>query len=340
MDKKISIKEIARLSGVSVSTVSRVINNNGRFSEDTRQRVLRIIEKYHYQTNTLAKGLRMKRSNTIGIIVPDLSNTFFSSLVEKIENQFFSKQYSTIICDTGRDSEKEETYIRMLEAKLADGLIVISGKKTFDKNILSRSIPVVCIDRKPNDSNTIFVSSNHYEGAVIATTELLNAETLPTLFRVTGDSSSILDRIKGFKDTLEASDLKLSQFSIISLDSQHLSGSEQRRLEIRNELRKLISHNELPIGIFAVSDTLAADIMIAARDLHLSIPGDLKIVGFDDAPIAKYCYPELTTIHQNIDKIALQASQRLISAIKGTSNSSEEVTHTIIDVHLVKRKTV
>ncbi|GAJ26231.1 ribose operon repressor [Liquorilactobacillus sucicola DSM 21376 = JCM 15457] len=91
MGKKMSIKEIAKLSGVSVSTVSRVINDNGRFSEDTRQRVLKTIKKYNYQTNTLAKGLRMRRSNTIGIIVPDLSNTFFSSLVEKMENQFFRK---------------------------------------------------------------------------------------------------------------------------------------------------------------------------------------------------------------------------------------------------------
>ncbi|WP_311407675.1 LacI family DNA-binding transcriptional regulator, partial [Liquorilactobacillus uvarum] len=242
-----SIKEIAKLSGVSVSTVSRVINNNGRFSEDTRQRVLKTIKKYNYQTNTLAKGLRMKRSNTIGIIVPDLSNTFFSSLVEKMENQFFSKNYSTIICDTGRNFDKEEAYIRMLEAKLADGLIIISGKKTFDASILSSSMPVVCIDRKPNDKKTLFVSSNHYQGAVIATMELLKAGTQPVLFKVSGNSSSILDRIRGFQDTMEEKGRLLNNNSIINLNSEHPSGSDDRRLEIRNKLRMLIKADNLPL---------------------------------------------------------------------------------------------
>ncbi|KRL01489.1 LacI family DNA-binding transcriptional regulator [Liquorilactobacillus capillatus] len=340
MGKKISIKEIAKLSGVSVSTVSRVINNNGRFSEETRQRVLKIIKKYNYHTNTLAKGLRMKRSNTIGIIVPELSNTFFSSLVEKIENQFFSKNYATIICDTGRNADKEAAYIRMLEAKLADGLIIISGKKTFDASLLSRTIPVVCIDRKPNDKKIIFISSNHYQGAVIATTELLEAGTQPHLFKVAGSSSSMLDRIKGFKDTLQNKQ-QLDERAIISLQADYPAGSNARRLEIRTELRQLMSSEQLPLGIFATSDTLAADIMIAARELHLNIPADLKIIGFDDAPIARYCYPQLTTIHQDITEIASQASQHLIAAINNSENIVEEVvTDTIIDVHLVRRGTV
>ncbi|WP_311407676.1 substrate-binding domain-containing protein, partial [Liquorilactobacillus uvarum] len=92
--------------------------------------------------------------------------------------------------------------------------------------------------------------------------------------------------------------------------------------------------------IFSTSDTLAADIMIAARDLHLSIPGDLKIIGFDDAPIARYCYPQLTTIRQDISKIASQASQHLISAINDSEDDAIDSENTIIDVHLVKRSTV
>ncbi|WP_235725592.1 substrate-binding domain-containing protein [Liquorilactobacillus sucicola] len=230
--------------------------------------------------------------------------------------------------------------MRMLEAKLTDGLIVISGKKTFDTNILSRPMPVVCIDRKPKGKKTLFVSSNHYQGAVIATTELLKAGTQPTLFKVSRNSSSILDRIRGFKDTMKKMGAELHNSSIISLSSDYRAGSDDRRLEIRNKLRKLINADKLPLGIFATSDTLAADIMIAARDLHLSIPGDLKIIGFDDAPISRYCYPQLTTIRQDISQIASQASQHLINAINNTDDDAEDSEDTIIDVQLVERSTV
>ncbi|UQS82629.1 LacI family transcriptional regulator [Bombilactobacillus folatiphilus] len=335
MTKKISIKDIAAISGVSPATVSRVINNNGRFSEQTRQKVTKVIEKYNYQTNTLAKGLRMQKSNTIGIIVPDLANTFFSALVEKIENQFFSKNYSTIICDSKRNITKEIAYIQMLEAKSVDGLIVISGQKMFDSSTLNRAVPVVCIDRKPSNKTDAFISSNHYQGAVIATQALLEAKTQPVLFKVHGQSSSINDRIQGFKDTLQQN---LTTDSIIDISATNQAGSNERRLELRTQLRNLMGKQTLPLGIFAYSDTLAADLITAARDLNLSIPGDLKIIGFDDAPIAKYCYPELTTIHQDTSKIALAASQQLIDAMQ--NNRQTAANNTIINVHLVKRGTV
>ncbi|CAM3144822.1 transcriptional regulator, LacI family [Lactobacillus bombicola] len=341
MSNKVSIKEIAKLSGVSASTVSRVINNNGRFSEETKQRVLATIKKYNYQTNSFAKGLRMQRSNTIGIIVPDLANTFFSSLVEKIENNFFSNNYSTIICDTGRNSQKEMTYLQMLESKQIDGLIVISGDNPFNTKILSRDIPVVCIDREPKNQDTIYVGSDHYMGAKIATQTLIKADTQPLLFTIVGSSSSIKHRIKGFKDTIKSLNLNSKiDNSIFYLNSTYKQGSDERRLEIRTILRDLVQKQKLPLGIFATSDTLAADILVSARDLRLNIPGDVKIIGFDDAPIAKYSFPELTTIRQNVAEIALRASQHLIKAIKSEDTKLVSSEHDIIPVNLIERSTL
>ena len=111
-NKKISIKEIAELSGVSVATVSRVINNNGRFSEETRKKVLDIIEKYDYTTNMAAKSLRVSKSNTIGVIVPDINNLFFAELVLEIENFFFKHGYSVFICNTGQNEGQEMEYFK------------------------------------------------------------------------------------------------------------------------------------------------------------------------------------------------------------------------------------
>jgi LacI family transcriptional regulator len=130
--KKISIKDIAQLSGVSVATVSRVINDNGRFSEETRKKVLDVINETGYQMNYSAKSLRMNKSFSIGILVPDISNYFFSDVVQKIEEILFEHGYSTIICNTARNLAKEDAYLQMLESKGVDGIIVISGAEELD----------------------------------------------------------------------------------------------------------------------------------------------------------------------------------------------------------------
>ena len=175
--KKYSLKDIAILSGVSVATVSRVINDNGRFSEETRQKVLKVIEETGYKMNYNAKSLRMNRSFSIGILVPDISNYFFSDVVQKIEEILFDKGYSTIICNTARSQAKETAYLKMLEGKGVDGLVVISGAEAFDFDYSSneKHIPYICIDREPKTrEDTVFISSNHYQGAFEATEELIH----------------------------------------------------------------------------------------------------------------------------------------------------------------------
>lgn len=158
--KNISIKEIAKLANVSVATVSRVINNNGRFSEATKERVEKIIKEYGYTTNIAAKSLRTSKSKTIGLIVPHINNEWFSQLALEIENYFFDKNYSVFICNTSQDENKEIAYFKSLDSKLVDGIICISGIEQIPTSSLSRSIPIVCIDRKPKDhSNADMMTS-------------------------------------------------------------------------------------------------------------------------------------------------------------------------------------
>ena len=147
-NKNISIKQIAKLSGVSVATVSRVINNNGRFSEETRERVMKIINEYNYTTNMAAKSLRVSKSKTIGVIVPDVNNGFFSELVLEIEKYFFSHGYSVFICNTNQDEAKEKSYFKSLDSKLVDGIICISAISIDPAKCIKRNIPVVFINNK------------------------------------------------------------------------------------------------------------------------------------------------------------------------------------------------
>ncbi|MFT8478071.1 MAG: LacI family DNA-binding transcriptional regulator [Liquorilactobacillus sp.] len=316
MEKKVnSIKDIAKISGFSISTVSKVINNKGRVSEQNREKILQIVEKYHYEGNSFARALRLQRSNTIGIIIPNLNNSFFSKLVENIEKILFSNGFITVICDTSVDKKREGQYLKKLKAQQVDGLIVISGSQTFESNQISEFRHIVCIDREPaNIQNYCYVGSDHYSGAKIATQALIDKGTFPSLFMYESDSSPIKERIKGFEDTLTDNFLKKDDLSVIAF--KQTLDIDKIRFKIRKYLRYLIERRQEPFGIFATSDALAADILLAAKSINLNVPDDVKIVGFDDAPIAKYCSPELTTISQDIQSISEKTVEILINSIQ------------------------
>ncbi|HHQ0970306.1 TPA: LacI family DNA-binding transcriptional regulator, partial [Listeria monocytogenes] len=283
--KKTSIKDIAKLSGVSVATVSRVINDNGRFSEETREKVLAVIKETNYQMNFSAKSLRMNKSFSVGILVPDISNYFFSSVVQQIEAILFDQGYSTIICNTGRNLDKEMAYLNMLESKMVDGLIVISGADEFGFKYTNaeNGIPYVCIDRQPKDKkDTIFISSNHYQGAFEATEALIHAGVKsPVIFMHSRQSSSAKERLKGFQDALKKNNIRydpdVSKFTV--------------DLQIHDYQKSIITFvNEVTTmdGIFAINDNIALELLNLLPTIGKKIPNDIKVIGFDDTPQCNY----------------------------------------------------
>ncbi|EAC9602867.1 LacI family transcriptional regulator [Listeria monocytogenes] len=311
--KKTSIKDIAKLSGVSVATVSRVINDNGRFSEETREKVLAVIKETNYQMNFSAKSLRMNKSFSVGILVPDISNYFFSSVVQQIEAILFDQGYSTIICNTGRNLDKEMAYLNMLESKMVDGLIVISGADEFGFKYTNaeNGIPYVCIDRQPKDKkDTIFISSNHYQGAFEATEALIHAGVKsPVIFMHSRQSSSAKERLKGFQDALKKNNIRydpdVSKFTV--------------DLQIHDYQKSIITFvNEATTmdGIFAINDNIALELLNLLPTIGKKIPNDIKVIGFDDTPQCNYTVPKLSSVKQNIPKIAQITVDNLITIIK------------------------
>ncbi|AQP76072.1 LacI family DNA-binding transcriptional regulator [Listeria monocytogenes] len=311
--KKTSIKDIAKLSGVSVATVSRVINDNGRFSEETREKVLAVIKETNYQMNFSAKSLRMNKSFSVGILVPDISNYFFSSVVQQIEAILFNQGYSTIICNTGRNLDKEMAYLNMLESKMVDGLIVISGADEFGFKYTNaeNGIPYVCIDRQPKDKkDTIFISSNHYQGAFEATEALIHAGVKsPVIFMHSRQSSSAKERLKGFQDALKKNNIRydpdVSKFTV--------------DLQIHDYQKSIITFvNEVTTmdGIFAINDNIALELLNLLPTIGKKIPNDIKVIGFDDTPQCNYTVPKLSSVKQNIPKIAQITVDNLITIIK------------------------
>ena len=314
--KNLSIKEIAKLSNVSVATVSRVINNRDGFSEETKEKVLKVINETGYEANNIAKSLRMSKSNSIGIIVPDIGNFFFADVVQKIEELLFERNYSTIICNTARSNSKEKAYLKMLESKMIDGLIVISGAEQFELENINSNFPLICIDRMPkNPESTIFISSNHYQGAFEATELLLSKgcrKLCIALRRKT--SSTSRERLKGFKDAFKKNNIEYNEKNnLLYLPTEKSSNQI-------SAIKKYIKNNPDIDGIFAVNDNIALILLDILPQLGKSIPKDVKLIGFDNTTSAYYCKPKLSSVKQDTYKIAQRTVDSLLAVINGNKN--------------------
>lgn len=334
-NKTISIKEIAKLANVSVATVSRVINNNGRFSEETRKKVQAVIDKYGYTTNMAAKSLRMSKSKTIGLVVPNINNEWFSQVVLVIEKFFFERSYSVFICNTSQDDDKEISYFKSLDSKLVDGIICISGREDIPSSAIKRNIPIVCIDRKPKDnSDAFYVESDHYHGGYLATKELLDKGCKSILIVSRNKTLSVnKQRLEGYKQALKDYDMPIHEELVLLLDkdSSNYEGA-------KNAVRELLDKNIKFDGVFGTNDWRAYGALIALNERNIKVPEEVKIVGFDDITISRYCYPPLSTIQQNTGALCEKASHLLLDLME-ENHINNDVKHITIPVSLIQRET-
>lgn len=335
MDKKrsISIKEIAKLSNVSVATVSRVINNNGRFSEETRKKVQQVIDKYGYTTNMAARSLRMSKSKTVGLIVPNIDNEWFSHLVLEIEKYFFDKNYSVFICNTSQDEGKEIEYFKSLDSKLVDGIICISGIEEIPMDVITRNIPVVCIDRKPKDhNNAYYVESNHYSGGYQATEELIKQGCQRIAIVSRNKTLSVnKQRLDGYRQALK--DYGLTEYVELQILLDPSSANYEGAREAVNELIR----SQIPFdGVFATNDWRAYGVMMALAENHIKVPQDVKVIGFDDIFISHACHPSLSTIRQDTSGLANKASSLLLDLMNDKEIQRDERRY-ILPVEVIRR---
>lgn len=330
--KNYSIKDIAEIAGVSVATVSRVINDNGRFSAETRKKVLKVIEETGYKMNYSAKNLRMNKSFTIGILVPDISNYFFSDVVQRLEEILFAKGYSTIICNTSRSSEKELAYLRILEGKGVDGLIVISGAEAFEftSSSAEKKIPYICIDREPKKKeDTVFISSNHYQGAFESAEELIQKGCQhPVIAMHNQKSTSAKERLKGFKDALKKNSITFNA-------KQHLLSIDIESSDFEQDLLTFLKKNPSTDGIFSINDLIALELMLRLKKHHIAVPQKIKLIGFDDTDTGKYTSPTLSSVKQNTDLIATHAVESLLELINKKGELGRQI---VVPVSLVLRE--
>ncbi len=325
----LSIKEIAELAGVSVATVSRVMNKNGRYSAQTEQKVLDIIKKYNYKPNLIAKGLRTNNSLCIGIIVPDITNEFFAKIVRKLERAFFQRGYTVFVCNTDENSAVEDKYYRELAAKGVVGIIYVSGKT--NKSIELGEIPTVYIDRTPtNATNAIVITSDNFQGGYLATKELIdNGCKNIIILRDSRQISTQTDRYLGYKKALEEANINVEDSNVINTTVGYDFAKETIISKIKDGMKF--------DGVFATTDWMALGVIDGVIKSGLRIPEDVKVVGFDNITISEFCAIPITTINQDVNSMALKAVTFILDMIH---NQPIDTKREVIPVSLIRRKSI
>lgn len=310
MEKGKSIKDIARLAGVSTATVSRVINQNGRFSKETEARVRRIIRENEYVPNMSAKGLRTSRTCVVGIIVPDITNPHFSSLVLKLEINLFQRGYSCLICNTNESEKLERKHIQSLSAQNVSAIVLISGTRNYSE---LDTLPVIYVDRpsRSMDTSCIMIESDNEQGGYLATKELLEAGCRRiVILKCLGNDTNQLARYTGFRRAL-------AEYGLSEQEDMFVNLTEVSAETAHAAVSQLLAQGFAFDGIMCTTDTIAAGALIALREHGLQVPRDVLITGFDDSQLAAACGPGITSVHQDVARMAQLAIELLMQMLRG-----------------------
>jgi LacI family transcriptional regulator len=335
--EKITIKHIAKVAGVSVSTVSRALRNDPAASPKTITRILNIAEKLNYYPDSLAKSLRQKKTNTIGIIFNDLNNPFYTEILSEIGEILNEKNYSMIICYSNYDFNREKKNILSLLSKRVDGVIIspISDKSENIELLSKNAIETVLIDCYPYFPEKNYVYTEHGKGAEIATEYLINNGHKDILL-FSGSSDSLLAKqfISGYIQMLKKYKIKGHEDLIIRCDELSIESGYET---FRSLLTSSQGTNRHFTGIITISDLLAVGIYKVANELGFNIPGNYSLIGYDNIEITSALSPPLTTIHQPRKRIGRESVRILLSRIE---SDNKEVNIIGFEPHIVVRGSV
>ena len=316
MKKKTTIYDVAKIAGVSPSTISRVMNTPDIVAEDTRQKVINAVKELAYIPNMMAAGMPRRRTNSIGLIIPDITNIFFSNLVRGVQDVCENYGYSVLVVNSDDSQEKEGRYLKLLYSRRVDGVILtVAGyrEKEFPEEELSllKKMNIVLIDREINGMIAPIVKVNNFAGAYSAVKYLITMGHRKIMY---------LAGIKGTKTNQEREKGYLS-----ALKEAHIDWKKELVADFRLDTayQKIIHHwpqlknsDELPTAIFAANDLMAIGVLKAFVRLKVQIPKEVSIIGFDNIPFSDCTYPPLTTIAQPTYQMGQKAVETLSKYIK------------------------
>lgn len=319
---KATIYDVAREAGVSIATVSNAINGKGKISKKRREEIFKIMERLNYQPSVIASALTGKRTYTIGVLIPDISNPFFAEIARAIEDQAHQSDYSVIICSTDNKDDRVERYVALLEQKSVDGIIIGTGVDNTEilNRLHKKSIPMAMIAREAPSLAVDTVVADDYVGGLLAAQHLtgLGHKRLAILSETLKVSSS-RERIRGFKQGLDEANVPFDDTSIVICEYKVEEGKRGA-----SELLTR-SGGERPTAIFCCNDLLAIGAMQAAKEIGLHVPEQLSIVGFDDTVLAAVTDPPLTTVAQPMEHMGKLAFNLLLEHLRNKDAIKQRV---------------
>lgn len=326
----VTIYDVAREAKVSMATVSRVVNGNPNVKPSTRRKVLETIERLGYRPNAVARGLASKKTTTVGVIIPDISNIFFAELARGIEDIATMYKYNIILSNSDQNREKEIKLINTMLEKQVDGILFMGGNITEEhvKQFENTSVPVVLAAAYDETGKTPSVNIDYEAAAYEATTFLINAGHKHPAFIYGQEDMKKRNQLKyeGYIRALKEHSIEINEDYIVDSGYNYDAGIEG--------IQKLLQLNERPTAVFTASDELALGAIHGAKDLGLNIPEDLEVVGFNNTRLAKMVRPTLTTVVQPIYDIGA-VGMRLLTKYMNKEEVEEE--KVILPHRIIKR---
>jgi DNA-binding LacI/PurR family transcriptional regulator len=315
-----TMKEVAKLAGVSVATVSRVLNNNPDVSPELRSRVLQAVEKLNYKRNRVARSLRAKTSLIIGLLISDIQNPFFTSVVRGVEDVAYAHGYTLLLCNSDEDSAKERLYIDIMLAERVAGVIIspVAEVDNYSSVLLQAGVPIVAMDRRMRDLEVDTVVVNNVEGVYQAVGYLIEQGHRRIGF-IGGPTRTTTgrERQEGYQRALTEHGIELDQGLIQIGDFKQDSGYQMAC--------KLLEMDDPPTAIFAANNLMTLGALNAIHQKGLNIPRDVAIVGFDDMPWAPSLAPPLTAVAQPTYELGCTAADFLLSRIADPERPVEQI---------------
>ncbi len=321
-----TIRDVAKLAGVSVATVSRVLNKNGYVNQDTKEKVQQAIRMLQYEPNTMAKGLASRKTETLALILPNISNPFFAELGRAVEDVAQTYGYTVVLCNSDNDTDKEQKYIQIMKSRYVDGILFASHTLlTVDVVELNKSaIPLVVLDRAPLNAPCLVVRSKNNEGAKLAVQHLLDSGCTK-IGHIYGpqETATAKERLIGYEEAVRA----FHWYSPTLMEPGHFT--------IKGGMaaaEKLIQRHPDIDGIFAGNDLMALGVLKKLQQMGVSVPNQVALVGFDGIDLTTITEPEITTVAQPIYELGALSTRLLIKKIEGASvdNDTYECDVTLI----------
>lgn len=331
----VTLNDIAELAGVSVSTVSRVLNDKAekyRISAGTEARILEAAKKLNYRPNQIARGLRLKKTNTVGIIAPDVSNPFFAYIIKRVQNIAHNLGYSVVVCNTDENLEQEVEHVNVLYRNRVDGLIAMPVGQEYDHYAewFERGHPLVLLDRCFDALDASSVVVDNYAGSSEAVEHLIrHGHRRIAIIQGLPGTYTNNERLRGYRDELQKHGIPYDASLVVGGDFREENGYMETKL--------LLTSSDPPTAIFATSDLITLGALKAIDEEGLEIPADVSLIMFDDFDFAPYLKCPITAVRQPKEMMGEMAVKLLVEELKGERKAGKRV---VLKTELIVRSSV